>query len=123
MQRKLSALKIFDEQFLSVRESLRMAVAICEQWVLACEHLTGQVRRSCYFILKFTQAKAFNSKIALHASMEEVNRMPFVCQVWKRHAPHPWHDDKHCPQTLQCLAQRLDEVSHGSVKELFMLDS
>lgn len=26
-----------------MRENLRMGVAICEQWVLACEHLTGQV--------------------------------------------------------------------------------
>lgn len=33
-------------------------------------------------------------------------------QVWKRHAPHPWRGNKHCPQTLHCLAKRLDEVSH-----------
>lgn len=26
-----------------MRENLRMGVSICEQWVLACEHLTGQV--------------------------------------------------------------------------------
>uniref|UniRef100_A0A667ZZ86 Dynein cytoplasmic 2 heavy chain 1 n=1 Tax=Myripristis murdjan TaxID=586833 RepID=A0A667ZZ86_9TELE len=72
VQRKLSGLKIFEESFLSVRESLRVGVVICEQWVAACEHLTGQ--------------------------------------VWKRHAPHPWKGNKHCPPTLHCLAQRLDEV-------------
>uniref|UniRef100_A0A8C9YLX3 Dynein cytoplasmic 2 heavy chain 1 n=1 Tax=Sander lucioperca TaxID=283035 RepID=A0A8C9YLX3_SANLU len=72
VQRKLSGLKIFEEPFVSVRENLRMGVAICEQWVVACEHLTGQ--------------------------------------VWKRHAPHPWKGNKHCPQTLHCLARRLDEV-------------
>ncbi|XP_029026743.1 cytoplasmic dynein 2 heavy chain 1 isoform X2 [Betta splendens] len=72
VQRKLSGLKIFEETFVSMRENLRMGVAICEQWVLACEHLTGQ--------------------------------------VWKRHAPHPWKGNKHCPQTLHCLAKRLDEV-------------
>ena len=44
MQRKLSGLKIFEEPFVSVRENLRTGVAICEQWVAACEHLTGQVR-------------------------------------------------------------------------------
>ncbi|XP_071781183.2 cytoplasmic dynein 2 heavy chain 1 [Centroberyx gerrardi] len=72
VQRKLSGLKIFEEPFVSVREKLRVGVVICEQWVAACEHLTGQ--------------------------------------VWKRHAPHPWKGNKHCPQTLHCLAQRLDEV-------------
>uniref|UniRef100_A0A3Q3WZD5 Cytoplasmic dynein 2 heavy chain 1 n=1 Tax=Mola mola TaxID=94237 RepID=A0A3Q3WZD5_MOLML len=72
VQRKLSGLKIFEEPSVSVRESLRAGIAICEQWVVACEHLTGQ--------------------------------------VWKRHAPHPWRGNKHCPQTLHCLAKRLDEV-------------
>uniref|UniRef100_A0AAQ5XWU4 Dynein heavy chain tail domain-containing protein n=1 Tax=Amphiprion ocellaris TaxID=80972 RepID=A0AAQ5XWU4_AMPOC len=72
VQKKLSALKIFQEPFVSVRESLRTAVSICEQWVIACEHLTGQ--------------------------------------VWKRHVPHPWKGNKHCPQSLHCLAKRLNEV-------------
>lgn len=43
MQRKLSGIKIFDEPFVSVRENLRTGIAICEQWGVACEHLTGQV--------------------------------------------------------------------------------
>ncbi|XP_062329494.1 dynein cytoplasmic 2 heavy chain 1 [Osmerus eperlanus] len=46
VQKKLSSLRLFEEPFTSVRESLRslrVAVAICEQWVSACEHLTGQV--------------------------------------------------------------------------------
>ncbi|XP_008299945.1 cytoplasmic dynein 2 heavy chain 1 [Stegastes partitus] len=72
VQRKLSGLKIFLEPFVSMRENLRTAVSICEQWVIACEHLTGQ--------------------------------------VWKRHVPHPWKGNKHCPQTLHCLAKRLNEV-------------
>ncbi|KAM4566457.1 cytoplasmic dynein 2 heavy chain 1 isoform 3-T3 [Odontesthes bonariensis] len=72
VQRKLSGLKIFGEPFVSVRENLRTGVSICEQWVVACEHLTGQ--------------------------------------VWKRHAPHPWKGNKHCPQTLHCLMKRLNEV-------------
>ncbi|XP_077466766.1 cytoplasmic dynein 2 heavy chain 1 isoform X1 [Stigmatopora argus] len=72
VQKKLSDLKIFEEPFVSVRESWKMGIAICENWVAACEHLTGQ--------------------------------------VWKRHAPHPWKGNKHCPQTLHCLGKRLDEV-------------
>ncbi|XP_056229968.1 cytoplasmic dynein 2 heavy chain 1 isoform X2 [Seriola aureovittata] len=72
VQRKLSGLKIFEEPFVSVRENLRMGVAICEQWVEACDHLTGQ--------------------------------------VWKRHAPYAWKGNKHCPETLHCLAKRMDEV-------------
>lgn len=44
VQRKLSGLKIFVEPFVSMRENLRTGIAICEQWVVACEHLTGQVQ-------------------------------------------------------------------------------
>ncbi|XP_059389921.1 dynein cytoplasmic 2 heavy chain 1 isoform X2 [Carassius carassius] len=31
-------------------------------------------------------------------------------QVWKRYSPHPWSGEKHRPQGLQSLAQRLEEV-------------
>ncbi|KAF3692878.1 Cytoplasmic dynein 2 heavy chain 1 [Channa argus] len=72
VQRKLSGIKIFEEPFVSVKENLRTGAAICEQWVVACEHLTGQ--------------------------------------VWKRQVLHPWKGNKHCPQTLSCLAKRLNEV-------------
>ncbi|XP_017286523.1 cytoplasmic dynein 2 heavy chain 1 isoform X3 [Kryptolebias marmoratus] len=72
VQKKLSGIKIFEEPFALVRENLRTAVSICEQWVMACEHLTGQ--------------------------------------VWKRHAPHPWTGNAHCPQTLHSLTKRLNEV-------------
>ncbi|XP_028320044.1 cytoplasmic dynein 2 heavy chain 1 isoform X2 [Gouania willdenowi] len=43
VQRKLSGLRIFEESFVSVRENLMTGVSICEQWVVACEHLTGQL--------------------------------------------------------------------------------
>ncbi|CAL8361611.1 unnamed protein product [Merluccius merluccius] len=43
VQRKLSGVKIFQEPYVSMRENLRMGVIICEHWVTACEHLTGQV--------------------------------------------------------------------------------
>lgn len=43
VQRKLIGEKLFQEPYLSVKESLRSAINICEQWVVDCEHLTGQV--------------------------------------------------------------------------------
>lgn len=43
MQRKLSGEKLFQGPIVSVRESLKAAINVCEQWVLDCEHLTGQV--------------------------------------------------------------------------------
>ncbi|XP_029699181.1 cytoplasmic dynein 2 heavy chain 1 isoform X3 [Takifugu rubripes] len=45
VQRKLSGEKLFQEPFACVSESLRSAINICEQWVVDCEHLTGQVWR------------------------------------------------------------------------------
>uniref|UniRef100_A0A3B4BEW0 Dynein cytoplasmic 2 heavy chain 1 n=1 Tax=Periophthalmus magnuspinnatus TaxID=409849 RepID=A0A3B4BEW0_9GOBI len=72
VQKKLSDHKIFEEPFTTVREDLKMGILICEQWVVACEHLTGQ--------------------------------------AWKRQSLHPWKGNKHCPQVLQNLAKRLDEV-------------
>lgn len=39
-------MKIFVQPFVSVRENLKAGVSICEQWLAACEHLTGQVAGS-----------------------------------------------------------------------------
>lgn len=46
VQRKLSSQNIFEQPFVSVRENLRTGITICEQWVVDCEHLTGQVCQS-----------------------------------------------------------------------------
>ncbi|KAJ3590899.1 hypothetical protein NHX12_008847 [Muraenolepis orangiensis] len=43
VQKKLSGVQIFQDPYVPVRENLRMGVMVCEQWVTACEHLTGQV--------------------------------------------------------------------------------
>ncbi|XDV33112.1 hypothetical protein PO909_003674 [Leuciscus waleckii] len=73
VQRKLNALRLWEDPYFTVREGLKGGVSVCEQWVAACERLTGQ--------------------------------------VWKRYSPHPWSGEKHRPQGLESLAQRLEEVA------------
>uniref|UniRef100_A0AAR2JK60 Cytoplasmic dynein 2 heavy chain 1 n=1 Tax=Pygocentrus nattereri TaxID=42514 RepID=A0AAR2JK60_PYGNA len=43
VQKKLCVLHLWEDPYLTVRESLREGVVVCEQWAAACEHLTGQV--------------------------------------------------------------------------------
>ncbi|KAI1893942.1 hypothetical protein AGOR_G00128840 [Albula goreensis] len=43
VQKRLSSLKLWEDPFFTVKESLRSGVVICEQWVGACDHLTGQL--------------------------------------------------------------------------------
>ncbi|XP_072546992.1 cytoplasmic dynein 2 heavy chain 1 isoform X2 [Salminus brasiliensis] len=43
VQKKLCVLRLWEDPYLTVRESLREGMAVCEQWAAACEHLTGQV--------------------------------------------------------------------------------
>ncbi|KAK3531386.1 hypothetical protein QTP70_018186, partial [Hemibagrus guttatus] len=43
VQKKLCVLRLWEEPYSSVRESLKMGVAVCEQWTAACEHLSSQV--------------------------------------------------------------------------------
>ncbi|XP_026994578.2 cytoplasmic dynein 2 heavy chain 1 isoform X2 [Tachysurus fulvidraco] len=43
VQRKLCVLHLWEEPYSSVRESLKLGVAVCEQWTAACEHLSSQV--------------------------------------------------------------------------------
>ncbi|XP_075347137.1 cytoplasmic dynein 2 heavy chain 1 isoform X3 [Mycteria americana] len=43
VQRKLAALNLWEDAFHSVKENLKAGILICEQWVSACEYLTGQL--------------------------------------------------------------------------------
>ncbi|XP_075274100.1 cytoplasmic dynein 2 heavy chain 1 isoform X3 [Opisthocomus hoazin] len=43
VQRKLAALNLWEDAFHSVKENLKSGILICEQWVSACEYLTGQL--------------------------------------------------------------------------------
>ncbi|NXK72907.1 DYHC2 protein, partial [Amazona guildingii] len=43
VQKKLAALNLWKDAFHSVKENLKAGIFICEQWVSACEYLTGQL--------------------------------------------------------------------------------
>ncbi|XP_030632529.1 cytoplasmic dynein 2 heavy chain 1 [Chanos chanos] len=43
VQRKLSCVNLWEDPYSAVRENLKAGVAVCEQWAVACEHLTNQV--------------------------------------------------------------------------------
>uniref|UniRef100_A0A8C5XJH6 Dynein cytoplasmic 2 heavy chain 1 n=1 Tax=Microcebus murinus TaxID=30608 RepID=A0A8C5XJH6_MICMU len=72
VQKKLGTLNLWEDPYYLVKENLKAGVSICEQWVIVCSHLTGQ--------------------------------------VWQRYVPHPWKNEKYCPETLDKLGKRLEEV-------------
>lgn len=43
VQKKLGTLNLWDDPYCHVKETLKASISICEQWVIACNHLTGQV--------------------------------------------------------------------------------
>uniref|UniRef100_A0A8D0H431 Cytoplasmic dynein 2 heavy chain 1 n=1 Tax=Sphenodon punctatus TaxID=8508 RepID=A0A8D0H431_SPHPU len=43
VQKKLGTLNLWEDAFHIVKENLKAGVIICEQWVAACDHLTGQL--------------------------------------------------------------------------------
>ncbi|KAM9321467.1 cytoplasmic dynein 2 heavy chain 1 [Gastrophryne carolinensis] len=45
VQKHLGALNLWTDPFSGVKENLRAGITVCEQWTVACEHLTGQLWR------------------------------------------------------------------------------
>lgn len=43
VQKKLGTLNLWEDPYYLVKENLRAGISVCEQWVTACNHLTGQV--------------------------------------------------------------------------------
>ncbi|KAF5921105.1 hypothetical protein HPG69_018505 [Diceros bicornis minor] len=43
VQKKLGTLNLWEDPYYLVKENLKAGISICEQWVTACNHLTGQV--------------------------------------------------------------------------------
>ncbi|KAJ6633478.1 hypothetical protein lerEdw1_014502, partial [Lerista edwardsae] len=43
VQKKLGTLNLWEDAFHIVKENLKAGIMICEQWVAACDHLTGQL--------------------------------------------------------------------------------
>ncbi|KAF7473144.1 Hypothetical predicted protein [Marmota monax] len=43
VQKKLGTLNLWEDPYYLVKENLKAGISICEQWVIVCNHLTGQV--------------------------------------------------------------------------------
>ncbi|XP_038236236.1 cytoplasmic dynein 2 heavy chain 1 isoform X1 [Dermochelys coriacea] len=43
VQKKMETLNLWEDAFHIVKENLKAGIMICEQWVAACDHLTGQL--------------------------------------------------------------------------------
>ncbi|XP_029458286.1 cytoplasmic dynein 2 heavy chain 1 [Rhinatrema bivittatum] len=43
IQKNLGTLNLWKDSYLTVKENLKAGITICEQWVAACSHLTGQL--------------------------------------------------------------------------------
>ncbi|KAF4008811.1 hypothetical protein G4228_000485 [Cervus hanglu yarkandensis] len=43
VQKKLGTLNLWEDPYYLVKENMKAGISVCEQWVTACSHLTGQV--------------------------------------------------------------------------------
>ncbi|XP_034521541.1 LOW QUALITY PROTEIN: cytoplasmic dynein 2 heavy chain 1 [Ailuropoda melanoleuca] len=43
VQKKLGTLSLWEDPYYLVKDHLKAGISICEQWVIACNHLTGQM--------------------------------------------------------------------------------
>uniref|UniRef100_A0A8C0I8A9 Cytoplasmic dynein 2 heavy chain 1 n=1 Tax=Bubo bubo TaxID=30461 RepID=A0A8C0I8A9_BUBBB len=72
VQRKLAALNLWEDAFHSVKENLKAGMLICEQWVSACEYLTGQLWQR-YTLHPWKNEKYFPESLAkLGKRLDEV---------------------------------------------------
>uniref|UniRef100_A0A672TN04 Cytoplasmic dynein 2 heavy chain 1 n=1 Tax=Strigops habroptila TaxID=2489341 RepID=A0A672TN04_STRHB len=72
VQRKLAALNLWKDAFHSVKENVKAGIFICEQWVSACEYLTGQLWQ-CYTLHPWKNDKYFPESLAkLGKRLDEV---------------------------------------------------
>ncbi|KFQ18320.1 Cytoplasmic dynein 2 heavy chain 1, partial [Merops nubicus] len=63
VQRKLAALNLWEDTFHKVKEHLKAGILICEQWVSACEYLTGHLWQ-CYTPHPWKKEKYFPESLA-----------------------------------------------------------
>uniref|UniRef100_A0A8C8AR50 Dynein cytoplasmic 2 heavy chain 1 n=1 Tax=Otus sunia TaxID=257818 RepID=A0A8C8AR50_9STRI len=72
VQRKLAGLNLWEDAFHSVKENLKAGMLICEQWVSACEYLTGQLWQR-YTLHPWKNEKYFPESLAkLGKRLDEV---------------------------------------------------
>uniref|UniRef100_A0A8C5IE70 DYHC2 protein n=1 Tax=Junco hyemalis TaxID=40217 RepID=A0A8C5IE70_JUNHY len=72
VQRKLATLNLWEDTFHSVKENIQAGILVCEQWVSACEYLTGQLWQH-YTLHPWKNEKYFPELIAkLGQRLDEV---------------------------------------------------
>ncbi|NWH43496.1 DYHC2 protein, partial [Fregata magnificens] len=95
VQRKLAALNLWEDAFHSVKENLKAGILICEQWVSACEYLTGQLWQR-YTLHPWKNEKYFPESLAkLGKHLDEVltvrtvhEKLTFLLPAGEQNALH-----------------------------------
>uniref|UniRef100_A0A8B9KZF7 Cytoplasmic dynein 2 heavy chain 1 n=1 Tax=Astyanax mexicanus TaxID=7994 RepID=A0A8B9KZF7_ASTMX len=102
VQKKLCVLHLWEDPYLTVRENLREGVTLCEQWVTACEHLTGQLWK------RYSPHLWEGDKLHPHGLKNLIQRLEEVLQI------------RAVQEKLQhLLSERQQQVSASRVFEPF----
>ncbi|NXG46652.1 DYHC2 protein, partial [Psilopogon haemacephalus] len=104
VQRKLSALNLWEDAFHNVKENLKASILICEQWVSACEYLTGQLWQR-YTLHPWKNEKYFPELLAkLGKRLDEVLTVRTLHEKLTFFLPAGEQTDLHLAQVFEPFA-------------------
>ncbi|XP_040514464.1 cytoplasmic dynein 2 heavy chain 1 isoform X1 [Gallus gallus] len=104
VQRKLATLNLWEDAFHIVKENIKAGILICEQWVSACEYLTGQLWQ------RYTLHQWKNEKYIPESLIELCKRLDEVLIVRTLHEkltyflPSGEQNDLHLAQVFEPFA-------------------
>uniref|UniRef100_A0A669PRH7 Dynein cytoplasmic 2 heavy chain 1 n=1 Tax=Phasianus colchicus TaxID=9054 RepID=A0A669PRH7_PHACC len=104
VQRKLTTLNLWEDAFHIVKENIKAGILICEQWVSACEYLTGQLWQ------RYTLHQWKNEKYIPESLIELCKRLDEVLIVRTLHEkltyflPSGEQNDLHLAQVFEPFA-------------------